>query len=253
MKHIETFNENTNSKLNTIKHSELNGDWSVKKINNKKIRTGQKEFDIDLSKKILDFINKEGFDIVLSGGEFFQGRYDNLCLNDENLFEEHRFELSRKIDYDDFLHDYLIDNGFDSIEDMSNDERDKMNSYYESIPAEPVDDGCEFSVFLPVKKYTDEEMKLCAISDGFNYFKMLYDCFSEKNGFRDLCHLDDIMQNNMNGFKKYLNHRNIVIKNDNLEDILPVEYRIYKDSKFFYNFYEYNGTGKIIKFLESLI
>lgn len=39
-------------------------------------------------------------------------------------------------------------------------------------------------------------------------------------------------------FKKFINNKGIKITNDNVEDVNTVNYRLYKDSKFFYNLKE---------------
>ena len=42
-----------------------------------------------------------------------------------------------------------------------------------------------------------------------------------------------VLSDNVSGFKTFINRKKIKITNDNVEDVPTIEYRLYKDSKFF--------------------
>jgi len=105
-----------------------------------------------------------------------------------------------------------------------------------------------WSVFLPIIT-NNNELLLNAIADSSEYLKILYKSFPNIiNGV--LFDYNDPFFYNINNIKKFLNLKNINITNNNIELIVNINNRIYKDSKVFYNFNElflneYNIQSKI--------
>ena len=98
------------------------------------------------------------------------------------------------------------------------------------------------------EKYEDF-ISYCA-GKGYEYFCSIlaefgnrYDSFDYDTAFTD--HVED--------FKRVLKDQYIEVNNDNIEVIKHYSYRLYKDSKFFYDFKrEIRGTGSYESFMKSL-
>ena len=131
-----------------------------------------------------------------------------------------------------------------------------MDSEYNKLEWVDIDNNTQFSVFLPVEVGSKDKdtIRLCAIADGFEYFKILYKSFCKKGNIRELINGDgDVLRHETDKLKEYLKLRNIKITNDNLEVVVTADTRIYKDGKFFSNFEDLEESREIFNFLTSLI
>ena len=90
-----------------------------------------------------------------------------------------------------------------------------------------------FSVFLPK---LGGNVKQAAMSDASHYLKMLNDVglYLWKGILRN----DEALSDTPDEFKKFLKHNNIKITVDNIEIVTTINYRLYKDSRFFPKFEE---------------
>ncbi len=131
-----------------------------------------------------------------------------------------------------------------------------MDSEFNKLEWIDIDDGVEFSVFLPVEVGSKDKdtIRLCAIADGFEYFKILYKSFCKKGYIRELINDNgNSLRRETDKLKEYLKLRNIKITNDNLEVAVTADTRIYKDGKFISNFEDLKESKEIFNFLVSLI
>ena len=249
MKYIKTFED---KKMDLVNYKDLRA-WDIKRTKNKNTKIGKKDFNINEAELILEFINKLGIGVDVSSGNYLANNY--LLLVDEGTFEEWRVELTIKPDYDEFVYDYLIENELEE-EELTDKQREVMDSEYNKLEWIDIDDGVEFSVFLPVEVGSKDEdtIRLCAIADGFEYFKILYKSFCKKGYIRELINDNgNSLRWETDKLKEYLKLRNIKITNDNLEVAVTADTRIYKDGKFFSNFGDLEKSKEIFNFLVSLI
>ena len=249
MKYIKTFED---KKMDLVNYKDLRA-WDIKRTKNKNTKIGKKDFNINEAELILEFINKLGIGVSVSSGNYIANNY--LLLVDEGTFEEWRVELTIKPDYDEFVYDYLIENELEE-EELTDKQREVMDSEYNKLEWIPIDDNVEFSVFLPVEVGNKDEdtIRLCAIADGFEYFKILYKSFCKKGDMRELINDNgNSLRWETDKLKEYLKLRNIKITNDNLEVAVTADNRIYKDGKFFSNFGDLEKSKEIFNFLVSLI
>ncbi len=227
--------------------------WDIKRTKAKNTKIGKKDFNINEAELILEFINKLGIGVSVSSGNYIANNY--LLLVDEGNFEEWRVELTIKPDYDEFVYDYLIENELEE-EELTDKQREVMDSEYNKLEWNTIDDNVEFSVFLPVEIGSKDEdtIRLCAIADGFEYFKILYKSFCKKGYIRELINDNgNSLRRETDKLKEYLKLRNIKITNDNLEVAVTADTRIYKDGKFISNFADLKESKEIFNFLVSLI
>ena len=249
MKYIKKFED---KKMDLVNYKDLRN-WDIKRTLNKKTKIGKKDFNFKEAEQILEFINNLGIGVrVFNGGYLTK---NELLLADERTFEEWRVDLMRKPNYDEFVYDYLIENELKEGE-LTNEQKEVMDSEYDKLEWESIDNGIEFSVFLPVEIGSKDEdtIRLCAIADGFEYFKILYKSFCKKGNISELINEDgDVLRHETDKLKEYLKFRNIKITNDNLELAVIVDSRIYKDGKFFSNFEDLKESKEIFNFLVSLI
>lgn len=249
MKYIKTFED---KKMDLVNYKDLRA-WDIKRTKNKNTKIGKKDFNINEAELILEFINKLGIGVDVSSGNYLANNY--LLLVDEGNFEEWRVELTIKPDYDEFVYDYLIENELEEKE-LTDKQREVMDSEYNKLEWIGIDDGVEFSVFLPVEVGNKDKdtIRLCAIADGFEYFKILYKSFCKKGNIRELINDNgNSLRWETDKLKEYLKLRNIKITNDNLEVAVTADTRIYKDGKFISNFEDLKESKEIFNFLVSLI
>lgn len=249
MKYIKTFED---KKMDLVNYKDLRA-WDIKRTKNKNTKISKKDFNLNEAEQILEFINKLGIGVNVSSGNYIAN--NRLLLVDEGNFEEWRVNLTIKPDYDEFVYDYLIENELEE-EELTDKQKEVMDSEYNKLEWIDIDNGVEFSVFLPVEVGSKDEdtIKLCAIADGFEYFKILYKSFCEKGNIRELINNSgEVLRHETDKLKEYLKLRNIKITNDNLEVVVTVDTRIYKDGKFFSNFEDLEESREIFNFLTSLI
>jgi len=111
---------------------------------------------------------------------------------------------------------------------MSEKEQQNLEQKYNNyIPSSSDYECVEFSVFLPINC---KNIELCALCDASNYLKIINECTPEMYTVVE----EDILSDNTKGFKCFINAKDVKITNDNIEDVLMINYRLRKDSKVFY-------------------
>lgn len=226
-------------KLDTVKFSELDGEWS--KPGDKRKYTGIKDLDSSVGEKVLEMLKTHGLSIECAKGDYLNKQ--DLLLKDEDKFVEYRVRLVRIIPWDDFLENegYYTEKEF---EELSDDEQLKLVDEYEENSTDDSGD-MEFSVFLPVDT-PNHELKYLALSDATNYLNVLNTSIPAvtKGGLNY-----NIFGEYPEETTKFINDKNIRINNKNLPIVNKISYRLYRDSKFFGNVeYEFN-----VAFLNDLI
>jgi len=237
---IEKFNE----KLKMTNFSDMEN-WSGKK---EITYTGNKKIDYELGSKVIDLLEEYNIGIITIGpGKWLHGQ--KLLLPDERNFQEYRVQLGKKQDWDDFLNDYENDNEVD-YNKLNEKEKEKINNVYNELPYEEYHNASiEFSIFLP-NNITD--INEAAMSDASTYLKLLNDSgfnlFSDFNEY-DVFYYETIPT------KNFINGKNIVITNNNLESINTISYRLHKDGKIFSLFEEFVGkeVKELFKYWINLI
>jgi hypothetical protein len=228
MKHIKE------NRLQIYKLSDLGGSWR---------NPGKEEWDkIDTShidKKIpliLDTLSKHGIGIIdISNYEYLNPKTRTglgILFPSEINSIEYRISLGRIITLESILDVW----GIDSVEDF-----DKENINYEDFKEdlervgemEEARNRVEFSVMSPKRlKIDDMYIQSYLITLAMKYLSDLI--VSYKGVIFDHFDYHDASRN-MDGFKSFLNRRGEKINNKNLEFFPVIEYRLYKDNKFFYN------------------
>lgn len=232
MKHLKSYEDKKKeSKLKTVKFSEIGDSWRPEDIIGKEEReakfTGKKNFDLNKGQKVKDMLLKYRIGIISVGpGDWLHRQ--QIVLKPEEVFKEYRVELGIVPTFETFIENN--DMFIEDYENMSEEEQLEWTEKYEN-EAKPEESGYrtfEFSVFFPLNLSQDKE--LCALCDATNYLKLLNEVVPNdvKNGNIE----DDCLRNETKGFKKFLNVKEIDISNDNIEDIPNINYRIYKDTKF---------------------
>lgn len=251
-KHIKKFDEVSGklneNKIKTVNSSELDT-WSTKDVGIKKV--GKKNFNMKLAETVLEYIRKNGVDVMVERGKFYEGGR-NILAEEKDLYE-YRVTILEKQDFDLFEEDYKDNNDIDQEEELNDEQKESMMAEYEDAFID-TDESMEFSVFLPgTISTTDPNLKLYAISDAMEYYRLLYDSFYE-NSMKDLKYIENSIVDEPEKFKNYVNNRDIKINNHNLEIISDINYRIYKDSKFFAVFLdECKQANNILEHLATLI
>ena len=244
---VNKFNE----EIKTVNLSDME-DWSVKNniareemlkaadrlhdLSGKMIPS-TKKLDLELGYKVIELLNKNGLGIVSIPIMGWLNKH-GLILPDETKFQEYRVSIGKKMDWDDFLSDYEIDNKID-YNDLSEDEQEKINDIYDELPYEADRHRIEieFSFFLPPKT---QYIEASAMSDASTYLKLLIDSGFElySRAFDEY----DVFYHEPISTTKFINGKNIIVTNKNLEIINTISYRLYKDGKAFDGFKEYLGS-----------
>ncbi len=217
------------NKIQIKKFSEIDRwSWSMA-IDNKKGLVSSSQIDMSFSNKIIEVLNSYGYDISITGEGSFLER-NNLTFGSEPNLIEYRADLVQKQDYDDFKYDYLADNDFEEESDMSEEDKNKMEEEYENLEYVEIDSSLTFSFFVG-KNVPKVHLKQAGIYYGYLYMRMLHDMLPDfilKPSYEE-----NLLRENSEAFKSYLNWQGIHINNKNVERVEDVNYRIYKDSKFF--------------------
>jgi hypothetical protein len=219
-------------KFSTINSSEMD-EWSTRK---KEIKKGNKTLDLVLGEKVLQLFNSYNLSIEVGRGKVLTDW--KLLLPDEKDLVEYRVEVVVKIDWDGFINDYEIDNDIE-YETLSDIEKEKIEDIYNDLEYISHDEDISFSVFLPSN--ISGSIKYAAMSDASKYLKLLSD--SNLNNVID-GRIDGrrIINDEIEGLKKFTILKDIKISNENIEDIITVGYRLYKDSKACFMFEEVLGS-----------
>lgn len=226
MKKIKKFEE-----IKTIKSSELDS-WDTKQISDQKKYTGTKNLNKDIGAKMIEVFNNYGFFVMGVGPGDFLGSYHILLEPEKNL-REYRVKLG----LNDTWENFLDSNGYSEEEFNELDIKEQQQLEKDFNRQGDISDGnMEFSVFLP-NGVKDEN---AAFSDAFEYLKLVQNSIPQM-------YTDPILEEPRSGgvlndlpdeFKKFINNKGIKITNENVEDVNTINYRLYKDSKFFYELKE---------------
>jgi len=111
--------------------------------------------------------------------------------------------------------------------------------------------GWTFSIFLRDEdkhlSLNSEEDILLIYESAYYYMIFLHNhC---KKAYEEHC--EDIFKDDLDIFKDVLEGLDLQINNDNLEKISEISYRIYKDSKFFYELKDHLGNGSYDQFIRD--
>jgi len=168
-------------------------------------------------------------------------KQQKLLLDDEKKLKEFRVKLGKYYSKEKFQDDWG---------DFLDENDDENNSYKDDIiedknkigTIEETDNNVEFSVFLPDTKFrdkNDEKYDLfvaACMTAASAYFKTL------KLSLTDVYKLPPINRNNAlwepELLGKFLNYHMTLVDNQNLKKATNGIYRLYKDSKFFYELEE---------------
>jgi len=235
MKHLKQFE----SKFKTVKSSELDN-WSVDQALNKdkdKHLTGKKDLSQELGSKVIELLAEYRlFPSVTSSDWLKQHR---LVLESEKNFKEFRVELGEKQSFEEWCDWEGID-----YDGMGEEEQLKVEKDYDDIEPEERHGGLEFSIFLPFGVKDLES----AMSDASKYLYALSNSLPEV--YNDDVDSNGVLSNNPEGFKKFLSVKELKITNKNVEDVSMIEYRLYKDNKFFYNLEDAMGKHEMLELIE---
>jgi hypothetical protein len=224
MKYIKTF-ENKKSKLQFIKKSDLNDTWSIQDIGKTPKTANKPSIDFKLGQKTLDFLESVGIGIHSINKMDWLGDH-HLILPEEDKFYEYRVALGTIITEEDVLDDH----GYKSFEEGKED-KDFVSDW--KTVGDVRDEryvNNNFSVFLPKK--LSGTINQAAMSDASQYLKMLKECGLEIWKGTE----DDTLRDDPDGFKKFCKYNKVNITLDNIEMVQTINYRLYKDSKFFPEF-----------------
>lgn len=217
MRHLEKFS--------TVKSSDIEN-WDPQQILNKekniKQYTGTKDLNLKLGLEVQNLFDEYGLHVDVGPGDWLKRQ--GIVLKSEEKFKEYRVHLSKILPWEDFLESEGISE--EEFDELSEKEKEKLQDEYHSSKIDH-DSNMEFSVFLPLGT---KNLIEAALADASVYLKMLSKCLPEI--FK--CNtIDDSLRDETDGFKCFLNSKELKITNDNIEDVPMINYRIYKDSKFF--------------------
>lgn len=195
------------------------------------------QVDLELASKIQEILNSYGYDVEVIGTGNFIEQQDALFGHESKLIE-YRAEVKEKYNYDDWKSDYLIDLSNDrdiSVEDLEKElteaEIEKMNAEYEEVPYTDIAYGNIAYSFFVGKNIKSDMLQAAALYYGYLYMNLLMKVDESIIMRGNL--IEDTLYESPDGFKEYLSHQGININNKNVERVTKVNYRIYKDSKFF--------------------
>jgi len=218
MKHLEKFT--------TVNSGDIEN-WNPKDILEPKTSyTGTKNLNFEIGKKVEELLKEYGLCVSDVGpGDWL--KQQDIVLKSEKIFKEYRVHLGIIIPWEDFLDSSLVD-GIKSFDNLTKKEKKELEDEYESSKMND-DTRLEFSVFLPagIQNYN---LTFAALSDASNYLLMLNNCIPQ---IFDGNMIEDCLKDEPKNFKCFLNSKDLKITNDNIEDVNSINYRIYKDSKFF--------------------
>lgn len=222
-----------NEEIKTKNFSELDN-WNIKN-NDNRTYNGTKNLNPIIGDKVIDLLDEYAICVTSCGiGNWLNDH--KLLIGKESLFLEYRVHLGKVISWKDYL-DYEISGDFD---ELSEDEQQELKNDYEKYKINN-DTNAEFSVFLPsnLKNKSESEIIRYALSDASNYLKLLNESIPEAiNSYFKY----DVFGTNTKETVDFINKNNIEITNKNLDSVVTISYRLYKDNKFFKQFEEEFGS-----------
>lgn len=229
MKHLEKF---------SIVNSSDMENWSLDN-NDKSKYTGTKNLNTNLGAKMIEVFNDYGFFVMGVGPGDFLNSY-KITLDPEKNLREYRVKLGLNDTWENFLES----NGYtqEEFDDLDIKEQQQLENEFNE-QGDIADGNLEFSVFLP-NGVKDEKS---AFADAFEYLKLVQNSIPEMyiNPTLDEPRDGGVLSEFPDEFKKFINNKGIKITNDNVEEVNTINYRLYKDSKFFSNLKEVCDDFKI--------
>lgn len=225
MKRLKKFED-----IKSINSSEFDGNWDIGSAINKQKYIGKKNLDLKKGAKFEKILNENRIFIDSIGkGKFLTN--NKIVLPPEKDFQEFRVTLGTKRTLENFI-DYEYSYSLEDYEELDFDEQEKIDKEFSNIEIDTDIARMEFSVFLPLGL---KNITHAALADALEYMKLI------KNSIPNMLN-GDIIENSLihdiDNFKKFINNKKIKITNENIELAPLVNYRLYKDSKFFYEFKE---------------
>jgi len=177
--------------------------------------------DKSLGSKVIELLAEYRLFPRITPGDWLK-KWD-IVLESEESFKEFRVSLETKQSFEDWL-DY--EHGDIEYDELSGKEQMRFDEEYDNVKTE-FDNRTEFSVFLPLGVKDVES----AMSDASRYLYTLSKTLPEV--YKDSLDYGGVLGDNPDGFKKFLSAKELKISNKNVECIPRIEYRLYKDNKFF--------------------
>lgn len=220
MKKVKKFED-----MKVVKSTDLSDSWSVDDIlSDKKQFNGKKKLNLENGEKFEKILNDNRIFISnVSKGDWI--KKSNLELPVEVSFIEYRVLLGVKQTFEEFL-DYYHSADIDEYNELSVEEQDKLDNEFDELEIDD-DHNAEFSVFLPSNV---ENIKHAALADGLEYLRLVSKSIPD---MYERPTLDDPLLGDTEEVKKFINGKKLKITNNNLELAVVINYRLYKDSKFF--------------------
>lgn len=200
----------------------------------------------------------------ITKANFLQGSDENgLQLPDRNPFNEtsnteYRITLGRVYSLEAFEDMWSYKTVEEAVEEYGEENRadieedwNKINNHAEMSH----DNDLIFSVFLPSRIDLEKKYDYCVRAAWLiagAYIKLLSLSIPEvyKNPPMDR---NTALLDHTDNFTKFLNTHNIQINNQNLFKVINYSYRLYKDSKFFYELQEELGERKYNELIKRFI
>ena len=210
------------NEMKTIKSSELKN-WSIIDTNSNYINIPV-NIDIKLGQTVKDLLTNNNIGLSIDNKNFLTPYH--LLPNEKN-YKEYRITLTKIRTELEVLDNY----GYKSIDEIT-DEKEKKEILSEIDKEINFEENVTFSAFLSTS-INSNNLEFAALDWASKYLKIIYTSFP--NIIKSDIAIEDSLINNVENFKKFVSLHNIKINNDNLEILPDINYRIYKDSKFFYN------------------
>lgn len=220
MRHIKPMNE---ASIQYKKLSELGGNWSGQ--NTGKGMIG--DINLELGQKVLAFLYDNNLTIEVDQA---RGYSPITPLGNENKLIEYRCSVQTRIsDMEEVEENYKYENDIEDDADLTDDQRTEMMKHYDNSFTD-VEGNLAYSVFLNAN-FPPERLNEAGAAEGLIYLRMFSSCFTEnvRTGQYD----ENALGNEVDGFKSYLKYCKLRITNANVEMVTDINYRIYKDGKFF--------------------
>lgn len=207
------------------------------------------------AKKTRELFRKYGLDVHSFEVRSFLS--PNYLFPQEEKFKEVRVHLGAICDEDWLRDQYEVitveeyKNRF-SHEHLKDFKKDLKKAEEKNI--REISESLTFSVFIKKEDFNHlsikkEEDILFVYESAFYYMQFLKYVPKVYEAIYD----DDVFPSDIESFVEILNCQGIEVTNDNLEVIPKVSYRLYKDSKFFYELSEFLGDRVKEKFINEFL
>lgn len=207
------------------------------------------------AKKTRELFRKYGLDVHSFEVRSFLS--PNYLFPQEEKFKEVRVHLGAICDKDWLRDQYDVitveeyKNRF-SHEHLKDFKKDLKKAEEKNI--REISESLTFSVFIKKEDFNHlsikkEEDILFVYESAFYYMQFLNYVPKVYEAIYD----DDVFPSDIESFVEILNCQGIEVTNDNLEVIPKVSYRLYKDSKFFYELSEFLGDRVKEKFINEFL